>query len=183
MKSQQEAFMNLFFKFTRHVLLVLIVGLPFLADADTDCRSPKQNPQGPGSSSTAVLASFGTWYIPSNAGIIVNDGDVIPFNTQETAIGITNSSGVFTLSKTGTYLVTVGYAPQESGDILEIEKNNTLVSGGHMEPPVNSSNVVSVMFTASAGDHIDVKNKSGFTISIGLTGIAPGIYISILQIK
>lgn len=176
--------MKHFIKFTKYILAFLILFAPFSVDAS--CQKIKrcsgsQGPQGiPG---PPFITTFGTWYIPGTAGITVDPGQIIPFNTEEISNGIINTSGVFLFSRTGVYQVTLGYAPQEGGDNIAIELNNTVLPGGRIIVPFSSPNVITVMFSAAAGDQLDVRNLSDLTITIGFGDPSPGIYISILQIQ
>lgn len=180
--------MNQFIKFTGYFLTFLMLAGSFSVHAG--CKQPDRGPPGPqgpqGPSGPSFVTTFAAWYIPGTDGITVIPGDVIPFNTEEISSGITNSLGTFTFSRSGVYQVTVGYAPQEAGDILDIELNGVLVPGGRIEPPSSSSNVVTVIFSAAAGDQLSVVNSTTppTTITIGTgTSISSGIYISILQIQ
>lgn len=177
--------MKQFIRFAGFLLVFLMLGTSLSAHSSS--KHSRRGPRGPaGPIGPSFVTTFGTWYIPSNGEILINDGDIVPFNTQEVSNGITNASGVFTFSRNGVYQVILGYAPQGSGELLDIELNNILVLGGRIESPVNTPGVITVMFTASAGDKLDVKNKSGLPIMIGPpspTSISPGIYISILQIR
>lgn len=184
--------MNQFIKFTGYVLIFLMLGAPFSIHAR--CKEPKRGPPGPqgiqgpigpvGPPGPSFITTFGTWNIPGVDGITVNDGDILPFNVNEISSGIANASGIFTLSRNGVYQVTFGIAPQQSPTGFDIELNGTPVSGGIVGTPQESPQVVTVMFSAVAGDKLRVVNKSGAAVTIGsLTSNSAGAYISILQIK
>lgn len=170
--------MKQFIKFTRSILVLsLMLGAPLLVHAS--CKVPERGPPGPSS----PPATFATWFIPGTEGVVVNDNQTIPFDVNEISSGITNASGVFTLSNKGVYQVTVGFAPQQSPTQLEIQLNGMTVSGGIISGPGDSPQVVTVMFNAMAGNPLSVVNKTGGPLFIGSgTSSSPGIYISILQI-
>lgn len=167
---------------TRCILLFLMLGAPFSIHAG--CKEPKQGPPGPqGPSGPPFVATYAAWYIPGDDGVTVNPGDILPFSVNETSNGITNASGEFTFSRNGVYQVTFGIAPQEANDVFDIELNGTLVSGGRVAAAGFSPQILTVIFSASAGDHLVVRNNGTNTVSIGIAGSgAPGTYIAILQI-
>lgn len=184
--------MNKFIKYAGYVVIFLMLGAPLSVHAK--CKEFKhcppgppgpQGPQGPvGPPGPPFVATFATWYIPGSAGITVDNGDPLPFNVNEISSGITNVSGVFTLSRNGVYQVTFGIIPQQNPTQFEIELNGTTVSGGIVGAAQDSPQIVTVMFSAVAGDKLRVVNKTGSTVVIGsLASESAGTYISILQIQ
>jgi hypothetical protein len=164
--------MNAAIKFSASSLMVLALGAFASAGfgADTAGGCP-------------CLKTYGTWNIPGSvAGVNVDVGQAIPFSDQEASKDITNSSGTFTLKKSGVYQVTFGVAPSGTEDAFDIELNGTPVSGGRIHVP-NSPPVVTVMFAASAGDRLSVVNTGTALSVLGIFGDATAAYISILRIK
>lgn len=175
--------MNKLIKFTWFVLIFLMLGSPLTVYAK--CKTPERGPAGPpGPPGLPFVSTYGTWNIPGDDGVVVNPGDILPFSVDEISSGITNASGLFTFSRTGVYEVTFGIAPQEANDVFDIELNGVLVTGGRVASPLSSPQIVTVMFSASAGNQLVVRNNSANAVVIGtpLTGSA-GTYISILQIQ
>lgn len=173
-------------------ILVLSLMLLLPLSAFASCRCYKRGPQGPtgpagptGPTGSSFVASFGTWYLPGETGTIVNDGEIIPFDVTELSQGITNTGGDFTLPNTGVYQVTCGIIAQTFA-YFDIELSGTPVSGGRVNPLLANGtlNVITVMFTATAGQHVTVKNNSGEFSYIGTNEPGSvGAYISILQIQ
>lgn len=175
-------------KFTGYILvLCLVLFVPVSAFAG--CKEPKRGPPGPqgpiGPIGPSFVAAFGTWNIPGEIPTAVADGAIIPFSVNEVSQGITNAGGDFTLSNNGVYQLTCGIITQDNG-FFEIELSGIPVSGGRIYPLLANGtiNVITVMFAATAGQHVTVRNNSGATLNIG-TGDpgSVGTYISILQIQ
>lgn len=161
------------------------------------CKSPKQGPAGvqgslgptgpTGPSGPPFVVTFGTFNVPGAPEVFILNGDIIPFSVDEASSGVTNAAGDFTLTKSGVYQVIFGVVTLEPFDIFDIELSGTLVSGGRINPLANGSlNTITAMFTAAAGEHLVVRNKSngGQTASLG-TGdvLSVSAYISIVQIQ
>ena len=178
--------MKKFIIFAGYVLVFsLMLSIPIFAHAN--CKEPKRGPQGPtGPQGPPFVTTFATWYVPGETqfGLPVPVGNIIPFSNNEASSGITNAAGLFTFSKSGVYQVTFGVFTNESSDQLDIELNGTLVPGGRLIPFPSLINTITVMFTAVAGDTLQVKNTGGQTANIGSgdTGTVAS-FISILQIN
>lgn len=175
--------MKKFIKLTGYALVFFMLGAPL--SVYSECNEPKRGPQGlQGPVGPPFIGTFAAWNIPGDDGVTVDNGNILPFSVEEISSGIANASGDFTFSKNGVYQVTFGIAPQEGNDVFDIELNGMLVSGGKVTSPLASPQIVTVMFRAVAGDHLVVRNNSGFTVSIGFAGFgSAGAYISILQIQ
>lgn len=190
--------MNIFIKYIGYILVFSMLTAP--SSVHAGCRQPKRclpgpsgppgppgppGPSGPpGPPGPPFVSTFATWYIPGTEGIVVADGNSLPFNVNEISSGITNASGIFTLSRNGVYQVTFGISPQQSPTQFDIELNGTTVLGGIVGTPQESPQVITVMLSAVIGDQLRVVNKSGAAVTIGsLASASAGAYISILQIQ
>lgn len=159
------------------MLVFFMLSAPFSVHAR--CKEPKRGPPGP-----PFIASFGTWSIPADAGIIVMPTEILPFMDAEISSGITNDLGVITFSRTGAYQLIFASASSGSGDILDVQLNGVLVAGGRMTSPPDTPQVITVMFNANAGDQLVVRNTGPNAIIVGQGGSgADAAYVSILQIQ
>jgi len=149
-------------------------------------------PTGPqGIPGPSFATTFGTSYLPGQPYIAVEPNEIVPFSIDEALVGITNMAGDFTLSSDGFYMVTYSVIVSEPSDVFDLELNNIPVLGGRLYPTALASTLgpITVMFSASAGDHLVVRSKSNAVANIGFwevpvaDGTGVGAFISILQIQ
>lgn len=177
--------MKKFIIFAKHALTLLLILGPVFAHAN--CKEPKRGPPGPqGPAGTSFVPTYAAFNVPGIPQTNVVNGTIVPFSATEVSSGITNASGDMTFTKNGVYQVTFGVMvdPSSSADHFDIELAGTVVPGGSIFPgPGFVFNIITVMFTATAGEHLVVRNVSGNDTLIGIFGADQvASFISILQI-